>query len=275
MQSQLPSAPASIGGILDGAFRLYRGSYSRCWPAVLISAVASVAYGILYVLSLPPAPPAANLLQGLVSLAERMEAHQSPLVVGVRVLFWVTVVVCYGAVIVMESAVGRGEPPVSLGKALGVGLRRLPAAVLIWILTILMAFVGLILFVIPGIYVLGKLQLAYVALFADGDGPLQALKTSWRLTRRRWWRGMFIVGVAVIFTYVVILGFSLLTGFVTAFVHPNFTEGVVLLQLITAVSNVVVLPLTFAILVAMYHDFKLRSTGGDLAARVGALGTPA
>jgi len=27
-----------------------------------------------------------------------------------------------------------------------------------------------------------------------------------------------------------------------------------------------------AILVVMYHDFKLRSEGGDLAARMGALG---
>jgi hypothetical protein len=34
----------------------------------------------------------------------------------------------------------------------------------------------------------------------------------------------------------------------------------------------IVLPLFVAILVVMYHDFKLRSEGGDLAARMGALG---
>ena len=34
----------------------------------------------------------------------------------------------------------------------------------------------------------------------------------------------------------------------------------------------IVLPMFASILIVMYHDFKLRDEGGDLAARMGALG---
>jgi len=109
-------------------------------------------------------------------------------------------------------------------------------------------------------------------MFVDDAGAVEGLGISWRLTRGRWWRGTVILTVALVIVYVFALALGLLSGLITALTHLTLTDSTIVGQLLGVVSNVIVLPMFVAILVVMYHDFKLRSEGGDLAARMGALG---
>jgi len=180
--------------------------------------------------------------------------------------------VFYGALVKTVSAWSKADESLSLGSALAVGVRRLPAAVLGSVLYILAFGIGLVLLVVPGVYFFGKFQLWMTAIFVDDAGPLEGLGISWRLTRGRWWRGTAILTVALIILYVFALALGLVSGLITVLAHLSVTDRAIVNQLFGVVSNMIVLPMFVAILVVMYHDFKLRSEGGDLAARMGALG---
>lgn len=74
---------------------------------------------------------------------------------------------------------------------LGDALRRAAAGYLPFLLATLLAtlsvFAGLILFILPGAYLLGRTALAAPAVVAEGGGPVAALERSFRATRGQGW----------------------------------------------------------------------------------------
>jgi hypothetical protein len=178
----------------------------------------------------------------------------------------------YGALVKAESALARGEPEPSVGEALLAGLRRLPGMLLAGLLFGLAIGIGSIALLIPGIYLFVKLQLWLVAMFMEDASAMESLKISWRLTDKRWWRAMAILSVAFVLVYVVALAVGLVANIIDVAAHVSVMNRLIVNQLFSAASNILVMPLVVAIGVVMYHDFKLRSEGGDLAARVGSLG---
>jgi hypothetical protein len=267
MNYELPSAPLSIGGVLDSAIRLYRHVIRRCWALALIYAGVLGIFGLIWGLTIAKAVgsggrPDPALLGGLIFAPATLCGFLLAIVLSTAV---------YGALVKSEIALARGED-LSLGAALGLGLRRLPGVLLASILFILAITVGLILLIIPGIYLIGKFQLWLVAMFAEDASAIESLQTSWRLTAKRWWRAFVILSVACILIYVFAFAFGIVAGIVAGILHIPATDRVVINQALSVLSNVVVMPLTVAISVVMYNDFKLRSEGGDLAVRVGSLG---
>jgi hypothetical protein len=74
----------------------------------------------------------------------------------------------------------------SMLSALGVAVSRLPALFFMNLLFGLVVGVGAFFLLLPGIYLALRLSLASCVLVVEGDGPVQALNTSYRLTRRHW-----------------------------------------------------------------------------------------
>jgi hypothetical protein len=270
MRYELPAAPLSIGGVIDNAIRLYRDSLRRCWILALLYSALLGVFGVFWGLAL------AQSTQGVASGTKdprlALAALVNPAMMWGFALSMLVSLVFYGALMKTVSAWAKGDESLSLGGALAVGLRRLPAAVLGAVIYGLAIVIGLILLIVPGVYFFGKLQLWLPAMYVDDAGPVQGLGVSWRLTSGRWWRGTIILTVALAIIYVFTLALSLVSGAVTALAHLSLTDSTILGQVFGVVANMIVLPMFVAILIVMYHDFKLRSEGGDLAARVGALG---
>jgi hypothetical protein len=267
MTYELPAAPLSIGGVIDSAIRLYRDSMRRCWSLALLYAVIMGTFGVFWALTLTKA-----IVPGSQDPRQVFAALFSPVAMGGFAFSMLASLVFYGALVKMVSAWAKGDESLSLGSALAAGARRLPAAVLGSLLYVLAFGIGLVLLVVPGVYFFGKFQLWMTAMFVDDVGAVEGLGISWRLTRGRWWRGTAILTVTLIILYVFALALGLVSGVIGALIHLSVTDRAIVNQLFGIVSNVIVLPLSVAIFVVMYHDFKLRSEGGDLAARMGALG---
>lgn len=72
------------------------------------------------------------------------------------------------------------ERPISAAYAevFGAGLSLLA----VWLVYVAALSVGLTLFILPGLYLGGRLLLAFPACVLDGEGALESLKTSWGLT---------------------------------------------------------------------------------------------
>jgi hypothetical protein len=269
MSYELPSAPLSIGGVLDNAIRLYRHAMGRCWVLALIYAGVLGCFGVLWTLALGNVVAEGGA--GRVAPGQLAAVLFSPLTIGGFLVAITVSMALYGALVKAEVTLARGGE-FSLGESLGAGLRRLPGVLLASVITMLAFSVGFVLLIIPGIYLIVKMQLWVVAMFVDDASALESISTSWRLTDKRWWRTFVILSVAFILIYVFALAFGIIAGIVAAVAHYSFANRLLVNQVFSFLSNIIVVPMTVAIGVVLYHDYKLRSEGGDLALRVGSLG---
>lgn len=267
MSYELPTAPLSIGGVLDSAIRLYRDCMRRCWILALIYSVIVGIFSVYLEITMDKA-----LVSGVKDPRLLFAAMFAPASIAGFVLSTVVSLVFYGALVKAVVAWAKGDRSLSVGSALAAGARRFPGVLLGFVLNLLIILIGAVLLVVPAFYFIGKLQLWMTAMFMDDAGALEGLQISWRLTRGRWWRGTVILTVGLILLYVFALALGAVSGLITAMAHLSIVDKEIVNQLFGTVSSVIVLPMFVAILIVMYHDFKLRSEGGDLAARMGSLG---
>jgi hypothetical protein len=293
-----PSAPQSIGGVIDDAIRLYRHSFSRCW---LIALVAAVLYGaVIFTVALEMPHHAAMRSQSADTLAAQQAIGRE--MGGYFLLLAVVMMAFQGALIARQAAIARGDESATLGSALATGFARLPTFILSAILLYLgvgfCAFLVVIVLVLPIgwilnhqhllvrpvligavvtvmalslLYLMGRLQLFMVAIFADRKGPKSSLTTSWHLTKGHWWRGIAILTVGMTIIMVLFLAASLVSELIAFLTHFNSTYRLIAGPLVLTVCYTFMYPMGPALTVSMYNDFRLRREGGDLAARVGAL----
>lgn len=257
-----PSSPRSIGGVLDDAVRLYRESFLQALP---LSTAASVAVSLpsLLLSSVP-------LRLGARGFEEMLETMQSPRIWLIYVICMLAYAVLYAALLVAINEVAAGRRA-DLPAALGIGLARLPRLVGAFIAVGLLVGLGLILLVVPGIYLWGALQLTFFPLILDDERVGASIGISRRLVKGHWWRAATVISVVIIMTVVLESIMTFLAGILIGIFGWQALGGVAILPVLNIVASALFLGLPLAGGLALYHDLKLRSEGDDLAARIAAL----
>ena len=268
--SLMPTAPRSIGGVLDDAIRLYRKTLSACIPIVLVGVVLSTPVGLWIALR-------TQSLAATGDPAAVLSLFSSPSVWLAYLAMMVVYVTIYGALIHQVDAIAHGRRA-SFAEAMGHGLQRLPAMLGVSILFGLAVLVGTVLLVIPGIWVWGLLQFAFVAVVLERTGVLESFGVSRRLVSGNWWRANVVIFVAMVILIVLAMVLGVVGGLIVAMAGladaASSTGAQVVSQLVSAVLNVFTMSFYPCVLLAVFNDLKLRKEGGDLLDRVGAL-TPA
>ena len=100
----------------------------------------------------------------------------------VYVAFLAGIAAVWGVVYVTANAAVK-ERSVPLAHRLKRAVTRLPALFATGVLTWLISALGLVLLVLPGVYLYHRLVLSYPACVIDGKGPLASLKAGWRASR--------------------------------------------------------------------------------------------
>ncbi len=276
-----PSAPLTVGGIIEDAIRLHRHSFASSWvPALVLAFTVSAANTAV-----------ASRMPGLTladpqRLLEAASALVSPDMIGWYVLGTLAALVCYGALFSTQLAAARGEEPPSAAAAFAASCRRLPGIVLAIVVSLLPILFGLAAMVIPnvyaillglavlliaGVYVSGRLQLWMVVMFAEHANAFRALARSWQLMQGRWWRGSTILTVAVIIMVVLSSAAAAIAGGAATACHAGATVRQIITQLVALPTYTIIGPLPSAVCISMYRDFKLRHAGGGLVERAEAL----
>jgi hypothetical protein len=264
-----PSAPRTIGGVLDDTLRLYRNAFSA-WivPAVLMAVVGFAT--TQYINSRMTVLVAASALSSNALLTQGTAIMHTP---GL----WEAYIVLVVLNLWLFTALAASMFDVSIGKApkaldgLGIGFRLLPAGVLGSFLVGLAFVGGTILLVIPGLYIIGRMLYWTVALVDERAGATQAIGTSWKLVQGHWWRSSTVMGVLWIIAIVIGLVGAMVSGIGAALVKPNVATVQLVTQSVGGVLNIFITPLIPCGMVAVYQDLKLRAGGGDLAARISNL----
>jgi hypothetical protein len=234
--------PMGIGEILGTAFQLYR----RHWRTLLaIAAVVVVPLTLLqYLFGDLVRTQGETTRNGVVETATWSVGIAGLLAALVGIL---TYLVLTGAITRAVAAEVAGEDP-SVEQSYRFGFHRLGSVLLVSVLVGLAIIGGLILFVIPGIYVGVRLCVSIEALVVEGRRGTEAMGRSWSLVGGHWWHAFFTLLVA-----------ALLTGIVNAVITAPFSATNWFVQgVAAAVATVVTLPYGVLVGVLLYLDLRAR-----------------
>ena len=153
-----PSAPQSIGGVLDDWLRLFRESFSRCWILALVAAAANAYEQSVLIPHMPP--PGLPPLQYFTQLAS---TYRGPQVFLTDLVFWLILLVVYGGLLLQQLALVHRRAPRSAGAALSASLSRFPQMLLgVVLLLVCVGVLGMII----GVGVVVLLRLYHIVIVA-------------------------------------------------------------------------------------------------------------
>jgi hypothetical protein len=293
-----PAAPRSIGGVLDDAIKLYRDSFSKSWPLALIGEVLItipvlvIRFQITNIPGVGTNPMSAAINPA--AAAAMMAVFKSPVIWVSYLALLLLTLGLYNALIVQADGFSSGKPR-TIAEAFGTGFRLLPCTLLLSLVMFLGTFVavlaagivagilgamhvspivqGILLVACIGvmIYVWGRIFLANTALVVERTGVFKSFATSWVLIKSHWWRTAAVYTVAIIIAFAFYLLMGALNTLIFALWSGSSEAKTILSQLVNVAFGSALAPFFPTVLLAMYHDLKLRSEGADLADRVNAL----
>ena len=240
--------PMRIGEILSTGFQLYR----RHWRTLLaIAAVVVVPITLLhYLFGDLVRTQGETTRNGVVETASWSVGIAGLVAALAGVLMYL---VLTGAITRAVAAEVAGEDP-SVEQSYRFGFHRLGSVLLVSVLVGLAIIGGLILFIIPGIYIGIRLCVSIEALVVEGRRGTEAMGRSWGLVGGHWWHafGTVVVG-------------GLLTGIVNAVITAPFNNTGWFVQAIAAaVATVITLPYGVLVGVLLYLDLRARKENLDL-----------
>jgi hypothetical protein len=262
-----PTQPQSIGGVLDISFQLFKASFVKVLPFSVLLAIGG---------ALPSIYMMVNGTSAAADPLAMLSAVQSPQYWLWNLASVLISLVGMGAVYLQMNAVGT-DTELSFGAALQGALSRAPILFLTMILFIVALTIGLVLLIIPGLILMVSLLLSFNLVMIERAGPIAALTGSHQLVWGNWWRTMIILTVGFILLVVIYMAIGMILGLVTPLIASQSADPFFFAMLssviIASLATFIVTPYYGALAIAIYWDLKLRKEGGDLAARVGALGT--
>lgn len=248
-----PTAPLSIGGVLDDGFRLLKASFTKVFPIALLYSIVGIVPSLLIQ---TPNPEAVPEISGGFGVA--------------LVVAWILGIVFFTALVAGVDAVAK-RSSISISAALGIGVRRLFPLLGCFLLLGLAIMGGSLLLVVPGLILMISLSMAPYLLITEGMGPLEALKASHHLVWGNWWRTATILTVVLFIIIVASFLAGLLSGTGAAFGMISEGAGGVISSALAVLINALIMPLYYAFGIALLRDLQLRKLGGDLDQRIGAI----
>jgi hypothetical protein len=240
-----------IGEILSTAFQLYQ----RHWRTLLaIAAVVVIPFTLLqYLLGDQVRARGEETREGVVIETASWAVGVAGLVTALAGLLMFLVLT--GAITRAVAAEVAGEDP-SVEQSYRFGFHRLGSVLVVSILVGLATIGGLILLVIPGIYIGVRLVVSIEALVVEGRRGTQAMARSWELVGGHWWHAFGTLLVA-----------WLVIGVVNSLITLPFGDtGWFVQGLVSAVATTITMPYGVLVGVLLYLDLRARKENLTLEA---------
>jgi hypothetical protein len=186
-----------LGDVIDGVFRLVRANVLALLPTLMVVALpfeALIAYA---------GRNSQSVFQILSNFGNLQDQQSTTFQGGDVALTYLgelgllfAMPVAAGAVFRAAAASYRGQQ-LSASEAASLGARAALALLVASVLGHLLELVGLVFCILPGLVFMAFLFLAGPCIVLEGLGPMQGLRRSWRLVRRRFWPllGTMLLGV--------------------------------------------------------------------------------
>ncbi|MDQ3784129.1 MAG: hypothetical protein M3360_04525 [Actinomycetota bacterium] len=270
--------PLGVAEIVDVALKVYLRHAPSLFNLVAIVVVPVQLLQLLFTLSITPAAEAVGsgtLLTGTVTGAD------APTVAGlvfggllVGLLTFVATTLATGACFKAVADAYLGDQP-DTSQSLRFARGRLGSLMLVSFLGAVLAFLGFLLFVLPGVYLWIAFSVAAPVVLFEGMEGTGALGRSRRLVQGRWWRvfGTLLLG----FILAAIVG-GIITSVLTGVLAVGAGSGDFVEALVGAVAGsvaaIVTTPFQAALIAILFFDLKVRKEGFDAALLADGMAAP-
>jgi Membrane domain of glycerophosphoryl diester phosphodiesterase len=260
--------PLSVGEMLDAGFRLFS---ARFWTLVVCVLVPVVPLTIIATGVQASVDPNAFDLDSTATVDSGTALAGT--LVAALIQFAaaaLAIAACFKAI----SAAYLGERA-GASESLRYALGRTVAMCIAYLLVVILFLLGLVLLIIPGIWIAVKLSMVFPAVVFERKNPLSAIGRSWTLTRGHWWRIFGTLAVVFLITFVaqLVLG-GVVGGLLGASDASELTTAVVL-TLVNLITLALTYPLWAAVTSVVYYDLRVRNEGFDLLLLAQGMGSDA
>ena len=252
---EMPTEPASIGGVLDNGFKLFRACFNQ---VVAISILAT------FVSQIPSLFMVGSLEDG------NLPELGGSLIIAVLLSLLLSVVF-YGTIVARIHSVHQGVEQ-SFSESFTLGLNCMIPLLVCMLIYGFAVVLGSVLLIIPGIIVAISLLFAPYILVIERESIFNSLSRSHKLIWGYWWRIASLVSVAGFLVIVAAVLMSIVAGIFIAMDPESITSTSfsVTQAVSAAILGGLVTPLFYSLTMAAYYDLKLREEGDDPAARINA-----
>jgi hypothetical protein len=239
--------PRSPSELVDAGFRLLRRHFGAFVALGTVSYIPSLLVNLAQLTGFDASSTAAVL--ALVALV---------------VLIVPAYAVAQGALAALAAdAYQTGEA--RLGDALRRALRRVGPAVGVMLLVGVLFAVGILLLIVPGLYLFARLATAFPAVVLEDLGPGEAIGRAWSRSAGRVGHSFGTLALTFLLYFVVLIGATIVGGL------GAIVGGQIAVLALTAVITVVVSPMIPIVTTLLCYDLRIRSEGYDLEVLSGQL----
>jgi hypothetical protein len=187
-----PPRRANVRVLLETATQLFRATVLKCLPLGMLAVLA----GMVPVIYWQAGGHAMSLF------SPHDATYDALSIAGTALELWLL-----GTLMLRQRAMVTGAR-LGIREELLASLRRLPVMFLCWIVAVASVALGLLLLVVPGVFLfVCYLVLLPVVLF-DGTGPYAALARCVQLVRGHWWHycAAFVIALCALLICALVLG---------------------------------------------------------------------
>jgi hypothetical protein len=268
--------PLSLGEILDRSFTLYRRNFVLFFgitaiPQLLVLAL-SLAQLFLRAPNVTPRPASTQFQAG--ALATNPALVAASVVIGI-----VTIIVVIVAYLLSQGATVSAVADLYVGHGTTISASfqkvRRDLGTLFGVVTLngLAVMAGMILLVIPGIYMACRLLIAVPAAVLENLGPRSSLERSFALTKDNAGRAFLILLLYFVLLIVAMgaLGFPATLGVAAARNNPAMARiWLAVAQVLNSVAAALVAPVLTIASSVLYFDLRVRKEAFDLQMMMGS-----
>jgi Membrane domain of glycerophosphoryl diester phosphodiesterase len=258
---ELDLRPLSLGEILDRTFTIYRRNFLLFIGIIAIPQLMVLAFNLAQTLLKGPSSP---------KVLSAVSATTGVLLVIVGIAGVVIYVVAYlfahGGTVYAVSDLYLGRP-----TSIGASLRRMrgQAGTLLGVslLNGLAMLAGLILLIVPGIYVACRLITCIPAALLENLGPRESLERSFALTKDNAGRSFVIYALylAIFYGLFLLFAFPFLFAVALSAKNPGMMKTwLALSQFGTSLATILVTPIFTIATTVFYYDLRVRKEAFDL-----------
>jgi hypothetical protein len=196
---------ASVSDLLQTSAQLCRASLLKCLPMGMIAGLCAQLPNIYWRAS-----------GHTISFSAEYDANYDLLAIfGTAIEFWLI-----GAMMLRQRAVVLGAP-ILAGAELRAALRRLPVILASALLATLSVFAGLLLLLVPGVFLMVSFMVLLPVVLFDGLGPYGALLRSVQLIRPLWWKALAALVIALLMFIVCAFVVAAIIGVIAELLSVN------------------------------------------------------
>lgn len=262
--TELALRPRSATEIIDLAVRLLRRHFGAFFTIGLVGAIPILVLQLIFL-----AIGRTDMITGFQQF------------VGLGLVSFVVALVFRSLMIAAlllcaDDALRTGQADV--GRAIQQGAGRLGIVLAVSVLTSLAIGVGMLLFIVPGVYLALRLATAVPAAAVEGDGVVEAIQRAWARADGHLIHTLKVVLLLFLLYLAFFFGIGLLTGIggaVTGGVGAGRVGGgtfFVVVQVVTALLTAALYPLLTNALLLLTYDLRVRREGYDVEVMADALG---